>query len=94
MSCDIRLEVLEEGEIVGADNIEKMARRVLRIDERDIGVAVADCFAREILEDALAQYNGAIICLSHDRFFIEKCADKVLGFSDGTAKLYDTYEYY
>lgn len=53
-----------------------------------------DIESREILEDALAQYNGAIICVSHDRFFIEKCADKVLGFADGTAKLYDTYEYY
>ena len=53
-----------------------------------------DIESREILEDALAQYNGAIICVSHDRFFIEKCADKVLGFADGSAKLYDTYEYY
>lgn len=53
-----------------------------------------DIESREILEDALAQYNGAIICVSHDRFFIEKCADKVLGFSEGTAKLYDTYEFY
>ncbi len=53
-----------------------------------------DIESREILEDALALYSGAIICVSHDRFFIEKCADKVLGFSNGTAKLYDTYEYY
>ena len=53
-----------------------------------------DIESREILEDALAQYNGAIICVSHDRFFIEKCADKVLGFLEGTAKLYDTYEFY
>lgn len=53
-----------------------------------------DIESREILEDALAQYNGAIICVSHDRFFIEKCADRVLGFNGGTAKLYDTYEYY
>lgn len=53
-----------------------------------------DIESREILEDALAQYSGAIICVSHDRFFIEKCADNVLGFMDGTAELYDTYEYY
>lgn len=53
-----------------------------------------DIESREILEDALAQYSGAIICVSHDRFFIEKCADKVLGFSEGTAKIYDSYEYY
>ncbi|MBP5181309.1 MAG: ABC-F family ATP-binding cassette domain-containing protein [Clostridiales bacterium] len=53
-----------------------------------------DIESREILEDALKEYSGAIICVSHDRFFIEKCADRVLGFADGTAKLYDTYEYY
>lgn len=53
-----------------------------------------DIESREILEDALAQYSGAIICVSHDRFFIEKCADKVLGFCNGTAKIYDSYEYY
>lgn len=53
-----------------------------------------DIESREILEDALAEYSGAIICVSHDRFFIEKCADKVLGFNNGTAKLYDTYDYY
>lgn len=53
-----------------------------------------DIESREILEDALKEYSGAIICVSHDRFFIEKCADQVLGFNNGTAKLYDTYEYY
>ena len=53
-----------------------------------------DIESREILEDALKEYSGAINCVSHDRFFIEKCADRVLGFADGTAKLYDTYEYY
>ena len=53
-----------------------------------------DIESREILEDALKEYNGAIVCVSHDRFFIEKCADKILGFADNTAQLYDRYEYY
>lgn len=53
-----------------------------------------DIESREILEDALSSYNGAIICVSHDRFFIDKCAHKVLGFIGGTATLYDSYDYY
>ncbi len=53
-----------------------------------------DINSREILEDALSFYNGAIICVSHDRFFIDKCADKVLGFKNGRANMYDRYEYY
>ena len=53
-----------------------------------------DIESREILEDALKEYNGAIVCVSHDRFFIDKCADKILGFMNGTAELFDRYEYY
>ena len=53
-----------------------------------------DIDSREVLEDALTAYNGAIICVSHDRFFIDKCADTILGFNNGTAKLYDKYSYY
>ena len=53
-----------------------------------------DINSREILEDALSYYDGAIVCVSHDRFFIDKCADFVLGFKNGTASLYDKYEYY
>jgi len=53
-----------------------------------------DIDSREVLEDALTAYNGAIICVSHDRFFIDKCADEILGFNNGTAKLYDKYAYY
>jgi len=53
-----------------------------------------DIESREILEDALKEYTGAIVCVSHDRFFIDKCADKVLGFIDGTTKLFDSYKYY
>lgn len=53
-----------------------------------------DIDSREVLEDALTEYNGAIVCVSHDRFFIDKCADQILGFNNGTAELYDKYQYY
>ncbi len=39
-----------------------------------------DIESREVLEDALRDYNGAIVCVSHDRFFVDKCATKIMGF--------------
>ncbi len=53
-----------------------------------------DINSREILEDAIKEYSGAVVCVSHDRFFIDKCADKVLGFKDKKASLYDSYYFY
>ena len=53
-----------------------------------------DINSREILEDAIREYPRAVICVSHDRFFIDKCADKVMGFIGTSVKPYDKYEYY
>ena len=53
-----------------------------------------DINSREILEDAIREYQHAVICVSHDRFFIDKCADRILGFAGTVVKPYDKYEYY
>ncbi len=53
-----------------------------------------DIPSREILESALAEYQGAILAVSHDRYFIEKCAKRVLGFIDGKVQGFDSYESY
>jgi len=53
-----------------------------------------DINSREILEDAIREYPRAVICVSHDRFFIDKCADRVLGFMGKEVRPYDKYEYY
>ena len=53
-----------------------------------------DIESREVLEDALADYNGAILAVSHDRYFIEKCQSKILGFFGDHIELYDKYEFY
>ena len=53
-----------------------------------------DINSREILEDAIREYPRAVICVSHDRFFIDKCADRVLGFVGKEVRPYDKYEYY
>lgn len=41
-----------------------------------------DIPAREALEDALAEYDGTIIAVSHDRFFLDKIATQILSFED------------
>lgn len=53
-----------------------------------------DINSREILEEALCEYNGAIICVSHDRYFIDKCADKIFGFVGKKVVEFDNYELY
>ena len=53
-----------------------------------------DIESREVLEDALAGYNGAILAVSHDRYFIEKCQSRILGFLGEKVKLLDRYDEY
>lgn len=42
-----------------------------------------DIYTREIFEEALLQFDGAILFVSHDRYFIEKIATKVLALDRG-----------
>lgn len=55
-----------------------------------------DILSREVLEDALADFDGTIIAVSHDRYFIKKLASRVLAFQkDGSMLDYlGTYEDY
>ena len=45
-----------------------------------------DIPSREILENALAEYEGTIISVSHDRYFINKLADKIFIMKNGGVK--------
>ncbi len=54
-----------------------------------------DAASREVLEDALASYEGTILCVSHDRYFVNRIANRIIYFN-GTSVLalegnYDTY---
>jgi ATP-binding cassette subfamily F protein 3 len=44
-----------------------------------------DIPSREALEQALAEYPGTIITVSHDRYFLDKLATEILHFEAGTA---------
>ncbi|MBO5852585.1 MAG: ABC-F family ATP-binding cassette domain-containing protein [Clostridia bacterium] len=43
-----------------------------------------DLKSREILEEALESFEGTILAVSHDRYFINKIADRILYFTDNT----------
>ncbi len=47
-----------------------------------------DMDSREVLENALADFPGTIIAVSHDRYFINRFAEKVCVLEDGTLKEY------
>ncbi len=55
-----------------------------------------DILSREVLEEALLGYDGTIIAVSHDRYFIKKLATRILAFDkDGQILDYkDGYEEY
>ncbi|MCD7774894.1 MAG: ATP-binding cassette domain-containing protein, partial [Clostridiales bacterium] len=54
-----------------------------------------DIASREVLEDALLDYDGTILCVSHDRFLVNKLATRILILKDGSLTSFDgTYEDY
>ena len=54
-----------------------------------------DIDSKEVLLDALADYGGTLIFVSHDRYFVERLATKIIEVGNGKATLYPgTYEAY
>ena len=52
-----------------------------------------DIDSKEVLLDALADYGGTLIFVSHDRYFVERLATKIVEVGHGKAVLYPgTYE--
>jgi len=48
-----------------------------------------DIPSREVLEEALRQFQGTILCVSHDRYFLDKVCRRLLHYEDGTAKVFE-----
>ncbi|OHD76683.1 MAG: hypothetical protein A2V99_19080, partial [Spirochaetes bacterium RBG_16_67_19] len=54
-----------------------------------------DLLSKDVLLDALARYPGTLVFVSHDRYFIEKLATRVLELEGGRARVFPgDYAYY
>ncbi|MBE6650859.1 MAG: ABC-F type ribosomal protection protein [Ruminococcaceae bacterium] len=54
-----------------------------------------DIASRETLEDAIANFKGTVIAVSHDRYFIKKLATRILRLEDRGCTVYEHgYEHY
>ncbi len=54
-----------------------------------------DIYSREALEDALLEYPGTLLFVSHDRYFINKIASRVIELkSNGVTDYPGSYDYY
>lgn len=54
-----------------------------------------DIPAKEMLEEAIQNYDGSVVIVSHDRYFISQTANKIVEIRDGELRLYrGDYHYY
>jgi len=68
---------------------EKMRLRLAQLMYQDINFLILDeptnhldIESREVLEEALEQYNGTILAVSHDRYFLNKLFEKTYWIDD------------
>ncbi|WP_326908680.1 ribosomal protection-like ABC-F family protein [Sedimentibacter sp. MB31-C6] len=54
-----------------------------------------DIDSREVLEETLMEFEGTLLFVSHDRYFINKLANKIISINNKRVKLYNgDYTYY
>jgi ATP-binding cassette subfamily F protein 3 len=82
---DKRVGSLSGGEKAKLSMLKLMLRRpnLLILDEPTNHL---DIMSRQALEQALLDYNGTIIAVSHDRYFINKLATGILAFTNDCVK--------
>ncbi|WP_199616228.1 ribosomal protection-like ABC-F family protein [Paenibacillus alkalitolerans] len=75
---------------------ERMRLRLAQLMHQDLNVLVLDeptnhldIDAREALEDALKSFPGTIICVSHDRYFLNKLFPVTFWLEEGTLTRYE-----
>lgn len=54
-----------------------------------------DIYAKEVLEEAIKDFDGSVLAVSHDRYFLDAVCDKMIEISEGKMTLYHgNYSYY
>ena len=74
---------------------EKMKVKMAELLQEEVNTLIfdeptnhIDIPTKEVLEDALEDFSGTLIFISHDRFFINKFANKIVVFDGGKATVY------
>ena len=74
---------------------EKVRLLLIKLIQKDVNFLILDeptnhidVDTRELLEEALAEYSGTVLFVSHDRYFINKLADRVVNIEDYKIKSY------
>ncbi|MEH7307740.1 ribosomal protection-like ABC-F family protein [Neobacillus drentensis] len=75
---------------------ERMRLRLAQLMYQDINLLILDeptnhldIDSCEVLEEALEQFNGTILAVSHDRYFLNKLFTKIYWLQDGTVHYFD-----
>jgi ATP-binding cassette, subfamily F, member 3 len=75
---------------------EQMRLRLAQLMHQDLNFLVMDeptnhldIESREVLEEALSEFNGTILAVSHDRYFINKLFDKVYWIQNGRLTFFE-----
>ena len=75
---------------------ERMRLRLAQLMYQDINLLILDeptnhldIDSCEVLEEALEQFNGTILAVSHDRYFLNKLFNKIYWLQDGTIHFFD-----
>lgn len=74
---------------------EKVRLLLIKLIQKDINFLILDeptnhidIDTRELLEESLNEYSGTVLFVSHDRFFINKLANRILNIEDYKIKSY------
>jgi ATP-binding cassette, subfamily F, member 3 len=75
---------------------ERMRLRLAQLMYQDINLLILDeptnhldIDSCEVLEEALEQFNGTIVAVSHDRYFLNKLFKKIYWLQDGKLHFFD-----
>lgn len=80
---------------------EKMRLRLAQLMHQQVNLLVLDeptnhldMDTREVLEEVLQEYKGTVIAISHDRYFLNQCFEKIYWLEDQSLQLYlGNYDY-